>query len=304
MGTTWSLRFDNPHMLPLDTVRAAMEAALARVVAQMSHWQTDSDLSRYNRAAAGAVHALASGFATVLACALRWAEASGGALDPTVGPLVALWGFGPEAADDVHPPAPEALRAAHAACGWQRLPFDAVAGTLRQPGGLTLDFSGIAKGFAVDHVVEGLRALGLKDLLLEIGGELRGVGRRPGGASWTVQIAAPEDGGTASPTVALADLAVATSGDRWHRREHAGRRWSHTIDPRTGEPVGHALASVTVLHAECMQADALATALTVLGPAEGLAFARAHDIAALFFERKTDGLQASASPAWMERVGA
>jgi len=305
MGTTWSLRFDNPHMLPLDTVRGTIEVALAHVVAQMSHWQADSDLSRYNDAAAGAVHALAPGFGAVLACALHWAKASGGALDPTVGPLVALWGFGPQAAGDVHLPAPEALRAAHAACGWQRLPFDAAAGTLRQPGGVTLDFSGIAKGFAVDHVVEGLRVLGLKGLLLEIGGEVRAVGRRPDGASWTVQIAAPEGDGTAPPAVvALADLAVATSGDRWHRREHAGRRWSHTIDPRTGVPVSHALASVTVLHAECMQADALATVLTVLGPAQGLAFARTHDIAALFFERKADGLQASASPAWMERLSA
>ncbi|RZI94952.1 MAG: FAD:protein FMN transferase [Variovorax sp.] len=304
MGTTWSLRFDNPQMLALETVRAAVEGSLARVVAQMSHWQADSDLSRYGRAPAGSVHALAPEFAAVLDCALRWAEASGGALDPTVGPLVALWGFGPQATDDGKAPTTDAVQSARAACGWQRLPFDAAAGTLQQPGGLTLDFSGIAKGFAVDHVVHALQALGLADLLVEIGGELRGVGRRPGGTPWTVQVAAPEDGGALSPPLALRDLAIATSGDRWHRREAAGRRWSHTIDPRSGQPVDHTLASVTVLHAECMQADALATVLTVLGPGEGLGFAEAHDIAALFFERKPAGLHASASRAWAERANA
>ncbi|RYF31818.1 MAG: FAD:protein FMN transferase [Comamonadaceae bacterium] len=304
MGTTWSLRFDNPRLLSLDVVRATVERVLDRVIAQMSHWQADSDLSRYGRAPAGSVHALAPEFATVLGCALRWADASGGAFDPTVGPLAALWGFGPDAPDAWQAPAPDAMRSAHAACGWQRLPFDAAASTLQQPGGLTLDFSGIAKGFAVDQVVEALKALGLADLLVEIGGELRGVGRRPGDAPWTVQVAAPEEGGALSPPLALRDLAIATSGDRWHQREAAGRRWSHTIDPRTGQPVDHTLASVTVLHAECMQADALATVLTVLGPSEGLAFAEAHDIAALFFERKPAGLHASASRGWAERANA
>jgi len=299
MGTTWSLRFDNPRMLPLDAVRSAVEAALARVVAQMSHWAPDSDLARFNRAPAGSMHRLAPEFAQVLACALQWAEASGGALDPTVGPLVALWGFGPEGDPDPPVPAADAIHRTRARCGWQRLRFHAAGALLLQPGGLTLDFSGIAKGFAVDHVVESLLALGLADLLVEVGGELRGVGRRPGGSAWTVQVAAPEDGcDLALPPIALTDMAVATSGDRWHRRAHSGRHWSHTIDPRTGEPVGHALASVSVLHAQCMQADALATVLTVLGPAAGPAFAEAHEVAALFFERGPAGLRVHASPAF------
>lgn len=304
MGTTWSVRFDNPRMIGLDAVHAAAAHALDRVIAQMSHWRADSDLSRYNQARAGSVHSLAPEFATVLGCALRWADASDGALDPTVGPLVALWGFGPDAVASAHAPDAHALHRAHAACGWRRLRFNAAASTLEQPGELTLDFSGIAKGFAVDHVVDALRALDLVDLLVEVGGELRSAGHRPGGTPWTVQVAAPDDSVGASPPVALTDLAIATSGDRWHHREFAGRRWSHTIDPRTGEPVAHALASVSVLHAECMHADALATVLTVLGPTEGLAFANAHDVAALFFERTPHGLQASASRGWNERVHA
>lgn len=282
MGTTWSLRFDNPRMLPLAQVQEAVDAALARVVAQMSHWKVDSDIGRFNRAPAGSRHVLAREFAEVMACALRWAAASGGAIDPTVGPLIACWGFGPDAQEDGGLPAAQALADARARVGWQRLAFDANEGSLLQSGGIALDLSGIAKGFAVDHGVDALRALGLTDLLFEIGGELRGIGRRPGGQPWQVQI---DSEPTGARRIALADMAVATSGDRWHQRAHEGRIWSHTIDPRTGEPTAHSLASVTVLHAECMQADALATVLTVLGPDEGFDFAEQHGVAALFVSR-------------------
>ena len=295
MGTTWSLRFDNPRMVPLDVVRAAVESALAQVVAQMSHWEADSDLSRYNGAGAGSIHALAPEFARVMACALHWAAASGGALDPTVAPLVGLWGFGPQGDANARTPSPELLRAARLACGWRRLGFDAANATLRQPGGLTLDLSGVAKGFAVDHVIETLRALALENLLVEIGGELRGEGRRPDGRPWTVQLEGLPH------AVTLEGLAVATSGDRWHLREQAGRRWSHTIDPRSGEPVDNALAAVTVLHPECVHADALATVLMVLGADDGLAFADATDVAALFIERQPDGTRMRASRAWTGR---
>jgi len=281
MGTTWSLRFDNPRMLPLRAVRDAVQASLDRVVVQMSHWAPDSTLSRYNRASAGSTHLLPPEFARVMACALYWAEASGGAIDPSVGPLVACWGFGPAARAGCSGavPDPRALAEARARTGWERLAFDPAQGTLLQPGGAEIDLSGIAKGFAVDHGVEALQALGLADLLFEVGGELRGAGRRPGGQPWRVRI----DGqAQAAGSIALADMAIATSGDRWHRRAADGRSWSHTIDPRTGQPAAHALASVTVLHAQCMQADALATVLTVLGPDDGFAFAERHGIAALF----------------------
>jgi len=302
MGTTWSLRFDNPQMLPLAQVREAVEAALARVIAQMSHWEPGSLISRFNAAPAGSRHALPAEFAQVMQCALAWAQASGGAIDPTVGALVARWGFGPAASQDNALPSPDALAAIHSRVGWQRLTFDEADHTLLQPGGVQLDLSGIAKGFAVDHGVDALRALGLADLLFEIGGELRGTGRRPGGAPWQVQV------DTEMPTaqrIALADMAVATSGDRWHRRAIEGRNWSHTIDPRNGDPVAHALASVTVLHPQCMQADALATVLTVLGPDEGLAFAQQRGIAALFISRADDGsISEQATRAWQAQAGA
>lgn len=296
MGTTWSLRFDNPRMLPLPTVRAAIDAALQRVIAQMSHWEPDSDIGRFNRAAAGSRHVLPAEFAAVMRCALHWADASGGAVDPTVGPLVACWGFGPEAKEH-RLPSEAALAEARARVGWQRLAFDAAEGSLTQPGGVTLDLSGVAKGFAVDHGVDALRALGLDDLLFEVGGELRGIGRRPDGQPWQVLVDGEAD---SRRRVALAGMAVATSGDRWHRHTDAGRSWSHTIDPRTGQPAAHALASVTVLHAECMQADALATMLTVLGPDEGFGFAERHGIAALFARHGADAASpiVRCTPAW------
>ncbi len=301
MGTTWSLRFDNPRLLPLPEVRAAVDDALACVVAQMSHWEPDSDISRFNVAPGGSRHALQPEFASVLGCALAWAQASGSAIDPTMGALVGCWGFGPFA-DEVAPPfipSTEAIEEARARTGWERLAFDANDGTLLQPGGLSLDLSGIAKGFAVDHCVTALHALGLNDLLMEIGGELRGAGKRPDGQPWQIAVDTLPDESTGDrQRVRLIDLSIATSGDRWHTREHRGKRWSHTIDPRSGQPVSNETAAVTVLHRSCMQADALATVLTVLGPVGGMAFAETHGIAARFVCRDRDALDVRASSAW------
>nr|WP_325342185.1 FAD:protein FMN transferase [Xylophilus sp.] len=294
MGTTWSVRLTNPGFAPLAPARTAIEAALAEVVAQMSHWEPASDLSRFNHAPAGSWHRLPAPFFTVLSCALQWSRDSGGAWDPTVGPLVAAWGFGPRP-DPLAPhagglPGADALAAARARVGGHRIGLrtdEDGSRWARQPGGAALDFSGIAKGFAVDQVAAALRAAGFNQFLVEVGGELRAAGQRPDGAPWRVAIATLP--GQAPRALVLADRAVATSGDHFHVFEHGGERFSHTIDPRTGTPVRHALASITVLHADCMQADALATVLTVLGPEEGLAWAEERGIAALFCERAIGG---------------
>ena len=303
MGTTWSVRLCNPQFTPLAPVRAAIEEALALVVRQMSNWEPESEVSRFNRAPAGSWHALSPAFFTVLQAAQHWALASGGAFDVGVGALVDRWGFGPrpDAQADHAAPATmpsvqeqQALRPHRAGLALRDAGFQAL-----QPGGLQLDLSGIAKGYSVDLVVDSLRAQGWTDFLVEVGGELRASGMRPGGQPWRVAVA----GEAAGPARALPlqDMAVATSGDHWHAFEHGGRRYSHTIDPRTGEPVAHALASVTVLHAECMHADALATVLTVLGPVQGLAFAAEQCVAALLCERSHQGAQWTATPAWRER---
>lgn len=289
MGTSWSVKFGNPQMRPLDGVRTAIDAALAQVVGQMSTWEAEADISRYNSAEAGSTHTLAPEFAQVLQCALHWARASGGACDPTVGPLVALWGFGAHAGPR-RPPSPHELDHARARSGWSRLPFDIEQRRVVQPGGLALDLSGVAKGFAVDQVARALQALALPDFLIDIGGELYGHGRRPDGLPW--RVALPQQG-----TLVLDGRAIATSGDAWHVWEHAGRRYSHTLDPRTGAPITHDLMSATVMHEHCMHADALATALLVLGPVEGMAFAETHGLAVQFVLREATGPVALASPA-------
>ena len=288
MGTHWRVRVGNPQFLPLQTLRSAIEDVLASVVRHMSHWQADSTLAQFNRAPADTWHALPADLSTVLHAGLHWAQASGGAFDPTLGALVAAWGFGPHAPldpADWRPASPHAIAQAQACSGWQRLHYHPERGW-RQHGGLQLDLSGIAKGYAVDAVLLRLHALGLRNALVEIGGELRGSGQRPDGQPWRVAIApVPAAVGPAPDAppqaIALRDCAIATSGSLYHRHQWQGRSYSHTLDPRTGAPIAHALASVTVLHAECLHADALATLLTVLGPEAGWEFAEQHGIAAL-----------------------
>jgi len=293
MGTSWSVRYAAPAALAIDRVQTTIQQALDLVIAQMSPWVGDSEISRFNRATAGALCPLSAEFCTVLRCALDTARRSGGAYDPTVGALVDLWGFGPPGRR-IEPPPDREIAALRAACGWQRLQFDEDAHVLRQPGSATLDLSSIAKGFAVDLVVQHLQKAGIVHCLVEIGGELRGEGVKPDGSPWWVRLDAPA--ALPDAVVALHGLAVATSGDAQRWFEHGGRRWSHTLDPRTGYPVPDTLAAVTVLHRRCMQADALATMLLVLGAEAGYAAACAQNLAARFVLRRASGFEEALTP--------
>lgn len=297
MGTTWSvvLGADAPH--DDAALHAAVQRALDAVVEQMSPWREDSAISRFNAAPAGSTHVVPDAFATVLGVALEIARISDGTFDPTTGALVDAWGFGPPGPVAR---APDDATLAHllAASGIARLAFDRHARTVTQPGGLRLDLSAIAKGFGVDQAVEALQAAGVRDALVEVGGELRALGRRPDGTPWTVSIEHP-DGGAAFTRVRLTDRAIATSGDYRRVRFDGDMRIAHTLDPRTGRPVTHALASATVLHASAMHADALATALMVLGPEAGLAFANRHGLAALLVTRTPGGTATRATPAFI-----
>jgi len=297
MGTTWNVRLVASPQLQREPVLRAIQGALDEVVEQMSTWDERSHLCRFNRAAPATWQALPAAFMAVLACARDVAQASDGAFDPTAGALVDAWGFGPQARG----PLPDAARLAHAraATGWRRLALDGPRGAAWQPGGLALDLSAIAKGFGVDQVARRLEALGLGSHLVEVGGELRGAGVKPDGQPWWVQLEHPaSDAGAPQAMVALHGLSVATSGDyrRWF--EHGGRRFSHTIDPRDGLPIRHGLASVTVIHAECMQADAWSTALGVLGPQAGPALADRLGLAARFVVRSGAGFDELASVAY------
>jgi len=307
MGTTWSVRCVGPRELGLDAITCVIDAALADVIAQMSHWDPASELSRFNAAPAGHTQMLAPAFATVMAAALAVAAASDGAYDPGAGELVALWGFGPTGLHPRHDEPgfrlPTAAELAAARRDWRALRWDAACRSLTQPGGLRLDLSAIAKGHAVDRVAQALADCGLPDHLVEIGGELRGAGLKPEGQPWWVDLEPPApDCGLAPTRIALHGLAIATSGD--YRRgfvDAAGQHRSHTLDPRTGRPIEHGIASVSVVHESAMWADAWSTALTVLGPEAGLALATEQGLAAQLVWRGGDGRFAEAwTPALQE----
>jgi thiamine biosynthesis lipoprotein len=300
MGTRWSLKLVAPATAPLDDLSRSIDSALDRIIAQMSTWEADSDISRFNRATAGTWHPLPHEFFTVLAYALHVARDSEGAYDPTIGRLVDLWGFGPARAPRAIPHAAE-IKALRDGGDWRSVELDLDRHAVRQPGGIHLDLSSVAKGYAVDALAEIVRDAGFANFLVEIGGELRGEGMKPDGMPWWVALTKPPPATANAPpladlVIALNGLAVATSGSAEHAFEDGGRIYSHTIDPRTGAPVAHGLVSVSVLHAKCMHADALATALSVLGPQQGLAHAQRLGLAARFVVADQHGFQEVLTP--------
>jgi thiamine biosynthesis lipoprotein len=270
MGTRWSVAV----VAPPPGLHAAIAAVLAQIIAQMSHWDPGSQLSRINAAAPGRWHGIAPEFAAVMAVALDIAARSDGAFDPALGALVDLWGFGPPG-PRADTPEDSAVDAARAATGPGAIAFDPLLLRLRRVRSARLDLSGIAKGYAVDAVAARLRAMGCSDFLVEIGGELVGAGIQPDGQPWWVDVEAPPGVALAPLRIALHGMAVATSGD-YRRSSAAG---SHSIDPRTGRPIAHGTASVTVIHADCCHADAWASALTVLAPEAAMALAEREGLA-------------------------
>ncbi len=307
MGTTWSVKLAVGRSRDLHPLHAGIQACLDRVVAQMSTWEPDSDISRYNRAAAGRWLPLPREFFAVLQAAQAIAGRSAGAFDPTVGPLVELWGFGASP----HPqrvPAAAEIAAVAQRVGWRRIALRDEDREALQPGGLQLDLSGIAKGYGVDLAAACLRESGIDAALVEVGGELYGYGRKPDGTPWRVLVeSTPEEDdacGLPPRVLALDGIAVATSGDRWHRFDAGGQRYSHTFDPRQGRPVPGAAAAVTVIADDAMHADGWATALTVMGVHEGLALAEREDLAVRFLARGGDGLQETLSTAFRRRLEA
>jgi thiamine biosynthesis lipoprotein len=291
MGTTFTIKVVTDELTDEDRVR--IERAVRRVMDQidetMSTYRPESEIEAFNRSGTELFQA-SPGFLEVVTEAQRISRLTGGAFDITVGALVDIWGFGPSGAAD--PPSDEKLQELVAITGYEQLEVDTEGGTLRKARvDCRIDLSAIAKGYAADRVSATLVQQGLPDHMVEIGGEVCARGRNGNGEAWKIGIERPSAGGRAVHlAVNLADLSLATSGDYRNYYERDGVRISHTIDPRTGRPITHNLASVSVINSSCMTADALATALGVLGPYQGFELAERHDIPALFLIRVGDGV--------------
>ncbi len=276
MGTTFSVKIvlpARPASPDPSQVNSAIDSLLLQVNQQMSTYIPDSELSRFNASSSTDWFAVSADLAYVMQRAKEIYQLSGGAFDVTVGPLVNLWGFGPDPMT-AQIPADEAIRARRKLTGSDKIHVRLQPPALRKElPGMYCDLSAIAKGFGVDKVADYLYAAGFTDFLVEIGGEVRARGHNQHGAPWRIGVASPSADGGVRKILDLQDAAMATSGDYFNYFEKDGVRYSHTIDPRTGRPITHTLASVTVIQPTCMDADALATAINVLGPEQGMRLA-------------------------------
>ena len=304
MGTTWSVHVASEEMGPsaMRSTAAAIQGSLDQVVAHMSTWESESEISLLNRSTSTGPQTVSGPLLEVLTVAQTVSQKSDGAFDITVSPLVELWGFG-RARPPETLPSKEEIQEALGHTGRGRVVLDTRKGTVtKKDPQLEIDLSAIAKGYGVDRVAEKLESLGYFDYLVEVGGELRARGKRLDGKVWRVAIETPHEGlREIHRVLELKDRAMATSGDYRNFYEQDGKRFSHTLDPRTGWPVEHRLASVSVLHETATAADAWATALNVLGPANGFRIAQEEDIAAYFISRSdhsAEKFEVRATPAF------
>jgi thiamine biosynthesis lipoprotein len=305
MGTTYHVSVVDTGQRELDVkVQRCVEDELELAERHLSTYQPDSEITKLNRSESEEWTPVSKPLYDVLTAAKRVHSGTNGAFDVTVAPLVRLWGFGAGAEEEarVARPDPEFIHDAMASVGqtWLELRSTPELAVRKGRVPLELDVDGIAPGYTVDRIGACLERTGFARYLVELGGEVRAHGARPDGGPWQVAIEMPLAGERRPYAgVTLRDASISTSGSyRDARRLSDGRSVSHTIDPRTGEPVTHALVSVTVVHSSTMDADAYATALMVLGPEEGFATAERLGLAALF-------LTSTATPGqWEERATA
>jgi FAD:protein FMN transferase len=304
LGSSWSVKIAGPVAGDLGVLQQSVQERVETIARQLSRWDATSALSQINASPSEDWQTLPPDLFSALSYALALAAETDGAYDPTVAPLVDVWGFGTRGRR-YEPPSAADIAAARARVGWAKVELDAANHRVRRPAGTQIDLSSMTHGFAADEVAAYLRKAGVQRYLVDVGSEIRASGNTPEGRPWRVAVERPPletgsepDTGAATPLrmITLPDMGVATSGNYRYYFDYNGRRYSHRIDPRTAEPITHPLASVTVIASECMQADALATALTVLGPEAGFDYAQRHDIAALFVVRTASGLSERMTP--------
>ena len=288
MGTTYSVKYLNNSSKNVEEVKSNISAILETVNSQMSTYLPDSELSRFNSLKDTSWFSVSDDLAFVLQESLDICRLTNGTLDITVGPLVNLWGFGPENKPTVIPPDSEIEKALEVV-GWENISVTLDPPAVKKKlSGIYCDLSSTAKGFGVDKVSDYLVSLGINSYLVEIGGELRAEGKKSIDKEWRVGISKPDNNSSLQEVITLNNNAMATSGDYWNYFEENNVRYSHTIDPKTGRPIKHKLASITVFAETCLLADGLATAIDVMGDEEGYQFALEKKLPAYFIIRNKD----------------
>ena len=282
-------------------LQQAIDQQLLLINQQMSTYQDDSELSKFNRALVGEWVNVSANLFDILVMSMELSWLTGGAFDITVGPLVNLWGFGPDGLD-MPSTVPDAgnIKALLEQSGFQAIELALDDNSIRKTKPVILDLSAIAKGYGVDKVAELLLYAGYTDFMVEIGGELRLAGNSPRGTPWRIAIEQPDANafGQSNKAVQVSGVSIATSGDYRNYFEQDGKRYSHTIDPTTGYPTDHSLASITVIADSSAYADGLATALNVLGPEKALQLAEQQGLAIYMLVKTEQGFAAQYSEAF------
>jgi len=307
MGTTYGVKVVtlDPDKVQLEKIQEEVEAELVAVNEAMSTWLPESEISRFNKMESGLDMEISGRFAQVMVVSEGISQLTGGAFDPTLGPLIDLWGFGAGEPRE-NDPSDEEIEAAMAKVGMAGLELTETS-LLKKKAGIELNLSAVAKGYGVDQVASVLETYGHRNYYVEIGGEVRCEGLNESGVPWNIGIQVPvaESGMQSHRIVSVLNRALATSGDyRIFFETEKGRR-HHILDPRTGRPAEHTLASVSVLAADCMTADAVATALYVMGTSEGMAWMVEHpalEVEALFIDRTESGFKLTATPGFQEVI--
>ncbi|ANW24915.1 FAD:protein FMN transferase ApbE [Vibrio coralliilyticus] len=298
MGTTYNIKYIASEGIPSpEALQKEVDRLLEEVNDQMSTYRKDSELSRFNQNQTSTPFEVSPQTATVVKEAIRLNGLTLGALDVTVGPLVNLWGFGPEARPEVVP-TDEELAARKANTGIQHLTVEGNLLTKDIPN-LYVDLSTIAKGWGVDVVADYIQSQGIQNYMVEVGGEMRLKGINREGVKWRIAIEKPStDERAVQEIIEPGDMAVATSGDYRIYFERDGVRYSHIINPKTGKPIRHKVVSVTVLDKSSMTADGLATGLMVLGEEQGMKIANENNIPVFMIVKTEDGFKEMASEAY------
>lgn len=300
MGTGYSVKLADPvEPSRLDEIIVAIRARLEALDERLSTYRETSEVSRFNAHPGTDWFAVSAETVFILRQGIEVSALSGGAFDVTVGPLVDLWGFGAEGQPRRVPEQAE-IDALLAITGYDLLRIRPSPPAIRRTRpGVQIDLSAIAKGYAVDELTVVLDNAGVRGYLVEIGGEVRARGVKADGADWRIAVESPVAGTRSIQSVVrLRDAAIATSGDYRNFFEHDGKRYSHTIDPRTGRPIAHHLGAASVISESAITADAWATALLVLGPERGLETARREGLAANLIIRTDEGIQEIRTPAF------